>query len=135
MGRSGYTDDCENVTLYRRSVDSAINGKRGQRFMVDLVEGLDAMETKRLITGKLVDDDCACALGVVALDRHLSYDFLDLLDNYEPEMVGRLLDVAPALAAEVMFENDEHPNPETPEERWVRMRAWAATRIVPKERG
>ena len=72
MSRSGYTDDPvnpERMALYRQAVRRAIQGKRGQRLLADLVKALDAMPVKRLITGALVDDGEACALGVVALGR------------------------------------------------------------------
>lgn len=78
MSRSGYSDDCENVAMWRGQVASAIRGKRGQTMLRDLV-----------------------------------------------------------LAQEVMYENDEggwRPN-ETPEERWARVRNWAAKqiRVTPEE--
>lgn len=44
MSRSGYNDDCDGWALirWRGAVNSAINGKRGQAFLRELVAALDA---------------------------------------------------------------------------------------------
>ena len=56
MSRSGYTEDCDNLTLYRQTVANALRGRRGQAFLRELLEALDALEVKELITGVLKDD-------------------------------------------------------------------------------
>lgn len=51
MSRSGYSDDCENIAMWRGVIASATRGKRGQRFFRDLVTALDAMPEKALVAG------------------------------------------------------------------------------------
>ena len=50
------------------------------------------------------------------------------LDPDDYERVSAAFDVAEPLVREIEFENDEMLH-ETPEERWVRMRAWVAGQI------
>ena len=38
MSRSGYTDECEYLDLYRGKVERAIKGKRGQKFLQELAQ-------------------------------------------------------------------------------------------------
>lgn len=58
------------------------------------------------------------------------------IDPEDSEQVATLFDIAPALAKEVVFENDEATwYDETPEQRWVRMRAWVEQSIKAGERG
>lgn len=129
MSRSGYTDDCENLELYRNAVDRALKGKRGQAFLIELRDALDAMPVKRLIVNELVapGGDC-CALGAVAQKRDLDTDkmFAD-----DPGSLSDVFGIAQSMAAEIMYENDEcGRGNETPEERWVRMRKWVDEQIV-----
>ena len=57
-------------------------------------------------------------------------------DFVDGDLVATRFDVAQCMAAEIMFENDEHAlygkGDETPEERWVRMRAWVGRHITPE---
>lgn len=138
MSRSGYSDDCDGWALirWRGAVESAIRGKRGQTLLREMLTALDAMPRKRLIADELItrDGEC-CALGAVAMTRGLSVNGVDVHDR---ESVADLFGIAPALAAEVVYENDEgRPwvfdgkgyRSETPEERFKRMRAWVAAQI------
>ncbi|WP_131753551.1 hypothetical protein [Burkholderia vietnamiensis] len=138
MSRSGYSDDCENIELWRTAVRNAIRGKRGQVLLRDLAAALDAMPEKRLITNELQDaDGDFCTLGVLGRVRGLD---LKSIDPEDREAVAEAFNVAPALAAEVVFENDENGyrwDPalgksvfETPEERWTRMRQWVAANLI-----
>lgn len=132
MSRSGYSTDCDYLDLYRASVDRAIKGKRGQAFMKELAAAMDAMPVKRLIAHEIQDETGeVCAIGSVCLARSIDPCTID----YElPEHVGAVMGIARSLAAEIEFENDEADawnnahrqnwKPETPEERWVRMRKW-----------
>lgn len=54
MSRSGYVDDCENLELYRATVERSIKGKRGQAFLRELAAAMDAMPEKVLIAEELV---------------------------------------------------------------------------------
>lgn len=130
MSRSGYTDDCENYELYRQAVDRATFGQRGQRFLRKLRDALDAMPVKRLITDEIANAQGeVCALGAVD-PAFTGYDAEDLAAHFG---------IAKALAAEIVYRNDEDGPPrwqnrdgETPEERWTRMRAWVQKQIGPE---
>lgn len=132
MSRSNYSEDCENIGLWRGAVEQAIRGKRGQALLRDMLAALDALPSKRLITEDLVapSGEC-CALGSLAL----AVRCVDVrgVEPTDQGMVAELFDIAPALAAEIAYENDEAGLVgyirETPEQRWVRMRAWAARNI------
>jgi hypothetical protein len=126
MSRSGYSDDLDQAMLnrYRANVDRAIRGKRGQAFLREMAAALDAMPVKELVADAVVrDDKSVCAIGSVALARGLDVKELDI---YDKDDVGKLFGVAPALAAEIAWENDENGpyRVETPAERWQRMRRW-----------
>lgn len=129
MSRSGYSDDCENIELYRRAVDNAIRGKRGQSFLREMAAALDTMPTKELIAEELVrPDGQACAIGAVALARGI--DVVDL-DAHDGRIVGEIFGIASSLAAEIAYMNDEWPHNETPAQRWTRMREWVEENLVP----
>lgn len=52
------------------------------------------------------------------------------------EDVAKAFGIAEAMAAEIMFENDEYSGywqSETPEQRWSRMRQWIASLIVSRK--
>ena len=130
MSRSGYSDDCDGWALicWRGAVAQAIRGKRGQQFLRDLVIALDALPEKRLIDDRLEDDGEVCALGSVGKLRGVS---MVEIDPYEREEVAAAFNIAEALAAEIMYENDAFKwERESPEHRWVRMRQWAADNIT-----
>ena len=137
MGRSGYSDDCDNIELYRAAVHRAMDGRRGQKALRNLLVALDAMSIKELGSGTFQRATCPCSLGVLA--RHLNLDVDDLEptehgpDDYgevDRDTVGQRFDIAPSMAAEVMFMNDEASyGVESPEERWTRMRGWVVNNL------
>lgn len=137
MSRSGYSDDlCDDPLDYGRwrgRVLSALRGKRGQAFLKELADEMDAMPEKRLIASELINEegDC-CAIGVVCKSRGVDVACVDVEDYDE---VGSLVDIAGPMAAEIEFENDEGSwRNETPEDRWIRMRKWVANQLkAPKE--
>jgi hypothetical protein len=140
LSRSGYSDDCGGWSLicWRGAVNSALKGKRGQAFLVELLEALDAMPSKRLVPDTLEADGEFCTLGVLGAKRGVD---LAAIDAHCRESVSGAFGIAEAMAAEIVFENDERPGrhvqvdgkwqyvPETPEDRWQRMRAWVASHI------
>ena len=73
-----------------------------------------------------------CTLGALAKLRGVDVSDLEPTDEpYDNEVptvdsriVGNRLDIAPSMAAEIMYENDESWSPETAEQRWERMRRW-----------
>src|SRR4051812_11921666 len=99
MSRSGYSDDCENLGLWRGAVDRALHGARGQHFLRKLRDALDAMSEKRLIAGRISDGDGVCALGAV--------DPVMTIDMEDRHAVGAHYGIAPAMAAEIAYMNDE----------------------------
>lgn len=129
MSRSGYSDDCENVWLWRGAVQRAINGKRGQAFLKELAATMDAMPEKRLIKSELISETGEmCTIGTVCRARGLNIENIDI---YNSEEVGRLVNISRAMAAEIEFENDECGHSlETPEQRWARMRKWVDDSLV-----
>ncbi len=132
MSRSGYCDDYDNeqeLNMWRGAVASAIRGKRGQAFLRDMKDALESLPNKRLIVGDLVKDGEVCAMGAVAVSRGMDVSGVDAEDL---DAVSTLFDIAPALAAEISFENDEDfssPEYRTPEQRYERMHKWVTARL------
>jgi hypothetical protein len=129
MSRSQYNDDIDNWQLikWRGMVASSIRGKRGQKFLSDLLVSLDAMPDKRLIANDLEADGDVCAIGSLGKARGLN---MTAIDPEDPPQVAAAFNIAECLAQEVVYENDEGAwMKETPEERWKRMRKWVASKI------
>lgn len=131
MSRSGYSDDCDGwgLIMWRGAVNSAIKGKRGQAFLREMLEALDALPQKRLISGELKDGEgSVCALGSVGLRRGLDMDPIDITDR---EQVAESFGIAEAMAAEIMFVNDDEFSywNVTPEKRYERVRAWVVEHL------
>jgi hypothetical protein len=157
MSRSGYSDDCDGWALirWRGAVTQAIRGQRGQAMLRELVQALDALPEKHLAAGSLVtaEGDC-CTLG--ALGRARGMDMAPI-DPEDREAVAKAFGVAEALAAEIMYLNDEEgpqeqtafnfvvcgpmrpwesntqlrwkQNPQAGAVRWSQMRAWAVANL------
>lgn len=143
MSRSGYTDDTDDTwsfVLWRGAVCSAMSGKRGQAFLKDVLAALDAMPVKALIADELERDGEVCTIGALGKARGINMADIDPDDS---ETVAGTFGIAPALAREIVYENDEGAAvryektddgkykyiQETPEERFARMRQWVASRI------
>lgn len=113
MSRSGYTDDNDDPLAHgrwRQAVKRSLQGKRGQALLRELVEALDAMEDKRLYPGSFATADGEfCTLGVLAAKRGTKVDDLgDEQDGCDTAQVGQRFGIAPAMAAEIMYLNDEY---------------------------
>lgn len=124
MSRSGYSDDCENLGLWRAAVRRGIRGKRGQAFLKKLAADMDAMPAKRLIADELVDEAGeACTIGVALVQAG---KFTPDIDIYDYERIAKILDIPHSLVQEIEFINDGSFSYRewTPEERWQRMRGW-----------
>lgn len=128
MSRSGYSDECEgwHLIMWRGAVKSSIRGKRGQQFLSELLEALDAMTEKVLITNELEASGQFCTIGVIAESRKIN---MEGIDPEESNKVASMLDIAPALAKEIFYKNDDHWDIEAPWQRWHRMREWVANQI------
>lgn len=148
MNRSGYVDDGgDDLALgrWRAQVASAIRGKRGQRFIRDLITALDAMPEKKLIEGAFQTDGGCCAAGAVGRLRGVDMSGLnppeDDLEYYDAKEwnipAAEVLDVAVPLIAEVEWVNDEgyswRGDDDGDEARWKRVRDWATRQL--KEQG
>ena len=126
MSRSGYSDDYGDddplaMGRWRGAVKRAIEGKRGQAFLRELADAMDAMEVRELIRDQLIAADGACCtIGVVCKARGLRVGGIDL---ESPEEVGALVGISRVMTAEIEYENDDYRE-ESPADRWVRMRKW-----------
>lgn len=124
MSRSGYSDDCDDWwrhIMWRGAVESARRGKKGQALLKDMLVALDALPEKELIANHLSNYGQVCALGAVGRMRGIVMDGLDPDDS---ESVAHVFGIAPALAREIVYMNDEGRYRERPSERFARMRAW-----------
>ena len=132
MSRSGYTEDTEdNWTLicWRGAVASAIRGKRGQALLREALAALDALPEPKLIAHELERDGNVCLLGAVGKARGMDMSGIDPEDR---ETVAAKFGIAEALAAEIVYMNDEFfywQDSETPEARFARMRKWLVGNI------
>lgn len=128
MSRSGYSDELDNWDLirWRGAVASAIRGRRGQAFLRELADAMDAMPQKRLIAEELEADGEYCALGVVAAKRGLD---IEHFDPYDYDKIAEAMSIPKALVCEIEYENDEWGRHHTPEERWERMRQWVESQL------
>lgn len=129
MSRSGYSDDCENVAMWRGAVASALRGRRGQAFLKEMLAAFDALPAPRLIENDLAREGEVCAIGAVGKARGIDMSRIDPEDH---DTVACSFDIAHAMACEIMYMNDEFEwKKETPEERFSRMRKWVAAQIEP----
>ena len=132
MSRSGYNND--NIEdpwrwiMWRGAVASAIRGARGQAFLRELIDTLDAMPKKTLVVGELQADGEFCALGVVGQARGID---LTTLDTENWRQISDTFDIARPLAREIMFENDEGScwRDAQGTDRWAHMRRWAESKL------
>lgn len=148
MSRSGYDDydgDYNNILLinWRGAVTSAIRGKRGQAFLREMLDALDALPAKRLIKHELEVDGEVCAIGAVGLRRGIDMSKIDPNDR---DHVAGEFGIAAAMAAEIMYYNDEAfsywHNPANcgkweempPEERFRHMRDWIVNQMEEAEK-
>lgn len=87
------------------------------------------MPEKCLIAGDLVTPEGACCtMGLVFKARGIDTTKIDPEDR---DQVAKLLNIAPSMAAEIAFENDDDfgSGEETPEQRWERMRKWVDSNL------
>lgn len=131
MSRSGYSEDCDgwSLIMYRGAVASATKGKRGQALLKELLGAMDAMENKRLVAWELEKDGEVCALGALGKARGID---MSKLDPEYTEQIATTFGIAPSLAREIVYMNDEVVwRLEEPEARFTRMREWIASQILP----
>lgn len=109
MSRSGYSDDCEDqwaMIRWRGAVNIAIKGRRGQQALCEILAALDSLPEKRLASESLVTaDGDFCTLGALGKARGID---LEPIDPEDRDAVARAFGISEALAAEIMYENDEY---------------------------
>lgn len=127
MSRSGYSDECDQWQLicWRGAVASALKGNRGQAFLREMITALDALPEKALVVEELEKDGEVCALGSVGKLRGMDMAHIDPEDRGQ---VANAFGIAEAMAAEIMYENDEWSH--SPESRWLHMRKWAEGQLL-----
>lgn len=131
MSRSGYTDDLGSewaMICWRGAVASAIRGRRGQAFLRELIDALDALPEKRLISNDLIHEDEVCALGAVGLARGMGAE-MAALDPEDYDSVAAMFGLPNALAQEIEWLNDEF-HYASDEERFTKVRAWAVRELT-----
>ncbi len=132
MSRSGYSDDCDDNWAHirwRGMVASAFRGTRGQDFLKEMVDALDALPRRRLIANELeikADVGDVCAIGAVGLSRRMD---MSAIDPEDYSRVAYEFGIADPMAQEIVYVNDEWGYRDTPEERWLRMRRWIIGQI------
>lgn len=130
MSRSGYNDDCWGIEMicWRGAVASAMRGKRGQSFLQEMLEAMAKLPERKLIESDLERDGSVCALGAVGRARGI--DMAGIASD-DRDVVANLFGIAPALAAEIVYMNDEAywRGVETPEARFERMRRWIESEL------
>lgn len=126
MSRSGYDDCGDHVAMWRGQVASAIRGKRGQAFLSEMLDALDAMPEKRLIADDLIKGSEVCAIGSVGVKRGID---MTPLDPHDAQRLSSVFGIAYQLVCEIEYMNDEAGWNDTPEQRWQRVRKWTAQQI------
>lgn len=137
MSRHGYYE-CHDLWASIRwcgAVKSAMRGQRGDAFLHEMLEALDALPEKKLCCSALFHEGSVCTLGAVATLRKLDIPE-DVADAEADEIdlhedMAEFFGIPKALAAEIMYENDEGSAYlyEKPQQRWARMRRWVVEQI------
>lgn len=151
MSRSGYNDDGDQWDLikWRGQVASAIRGKRGQAFLLEMWKAMEALPERKLIANDLEAEGAVCAIGSVGKARGIDMSKLDP-DDYET--VAGAFGIPHQLAQEIVYMNDEGfeyveapgPNrygrpgvwvriPLTAEQRFEKMKKWIENNLRPVE--
>lgn len=120
MSRSGYTegdgpsDEHEQWAMIRErgAYMSAVRGRRGQAFLVELRDALRAMPEKRLAAHSFqTESGEVCTLGCVFRARGVPIREDIAATAFEGDdvshEVAELLGIPRTLAAQIMWENDE----------------------------
>lgn len=128
--------------MWRGAVASALRGKRGQLFLMEMLTALDALPVKRLVADELVNVDhvtCShwglfeyesvCAIGAVGRKRGRTDD-MRKIDPEDYHSVAHMFGLAQAMTQEIVYINDEGGNyEETPEDRYARVHRWVRSQI------
>lgn len=144
MSRSNYSDDCENLALYRGNVERSIRSKDGQARLRELRDALLSLSVKSLeatiFAEPAPDGPKVCALGAWALAQ-AGGDVMaakamvpDEADDYATATALKRFGWPKLLVAEAIYENDEghyFDRNQTPEARYDRILRWVESNILP----
>lgn len=141
MSRSGYNDyGCDSPEeqwaqiRWRGAVTSAIRGKKGQAFLKRALKAIDSLDEKELASNTFESQGQYCLLGAVA--KNEGVDLSELNDGYDDEYgddgesaecLGFQLGIAPAMAREIVWENDSCSG--SGRSRFEHMRRWVISNI------
>lgn len=109
----------------------------GDPYTDDIIVGADELVAR---DGTVCAMGDVCAMGAVGKARGLN---LGEIDPEDPPSVAAAFGISEPLAQEIAYENDEGGVgkiengkwvPETPEERFVRVREWVASKINPESK-
>jgi hypothetical protein len=127
------------IELWHANLRRAMQNKRGQAFLQELLRALDALPQKRLIQGALKQGGEVCALGAVGLKRCMD---LDGLDSHDHDEIADAFGISSMLAQEIAYWNDRGMEAcllgltdgggwkeNTPEDRFAFVRAWVVARL------
>lgn len=157
MSRIGYSEDEDypgQFGLWQANCDRSLQGKAGQAILRELEQALLALPEKRLIAGKLEDEEGAvCAVG--ALKKFKGVPEIKSNPDNDMEDVGVELGMPRLVAWKVVCLNDieisgndlvwtagpyrwpaERPHlyiPVTPETRYEKVLAWVREQIATPE--
>jgi hypothetical protein len=141
MTRLYYDDDLDpsREGLVAGALRSAVRGKRGQRFIRDLVQALDALPSPELAAGALEDEDteCCCAFGAVRRFRGsdavpLWFDPME--EDLTPDHLAEPFNVSETLAWAVVQVNEDGMtgnDVSTRRHRWNVVKDWAIRQLIP----
>jgi hypothetical protein len=137
--------------LWEQALSRSINGRRGQEALKDLREALLALPEKRLISGRLADEQgSVCTVGALALHRRMKAgeprrlvleqlaelveaDEGGFLSSYEADeatiILGKQVGLTTTIAVHLGAQNDASWK-ETPEERYERVLAHVEALIL-----
>jgi len=136
-------DDQWSFIRWRGAVKSAIRGKRGQSFLREMIEAMDALPERKLVANELQSGDQVCAIGAVGKSRGID---MGQIDPEDYATVAALFGISDALAQEIVFMNDEawiwstdergiQKDAQgksirlTPEQRFEKMRSWVSRHL------
>jgi len=125
--------------LWRANLRRTMQSERGQAFLQELLEALDALPQKRLIQGAMQQGREVCALGAVGLKRRIN---LGGLDSRNHDELAAAFGISSMLVQEIAYWNDQGMEAclfglteggrwkvNTPESRFTFVRAWVVARL------
>lgn len=132
------SDPCQEG-LIAGALRSAVQGKRGQQFLRDLVQALDALPLPELAAGALEDEEtgCCCAFGAVRRLRGadaVPLWFNPMEEDMTPDNLAEPFNVSETLAWAVVQANEDGMtgnDESTRRLRWKEVRNWAVQRLIP----